>query len=1630
MDFDQYQRYETVRELAEELRRLAQTKVLSILEVGANEHQILGQLLPNDEILYSDVELPEELLADPHFVIVDATDMAEFADEQFDLVVALDVLEHIPNENRLAMLGEMNRVARHACVVCFPYDSRANREAERRANEQYSVIFGNPHIWLLEHIKNGLPSISDTEAALESQGLFYFHFEHGDVQVWEEMIKIISYTYYTPDALPYLDSINSVYIDNLYRHDVGEDNYRTFFVSSRNAKMAKELKKHAMGLFNPPMSDKNLRFLQRCIDDLVRVCQLSIPRDNHHIAMKLYWDDGAGYTEKKSICHRVSLDESGNFEVSYELPTGVQAVRYDPVDGWACLLQGLQILADGAQLPSNVPTNGLQLGNLFFFDTTDPQFNINLPPNTQTLYFCGRIFIYRGLPQMPMLSAVHLALRRYREELDALQMNHEKRGEEIEQLKKRLSAPTLREINLQQEYQRQEQKLFELAASYNNILHSRSWRVTRPLRAVMRLLRGEPAFKTIQTPKIENPVRFCIESLSTDPPLFSVSGWAFSTNGSTDDLSLRIHCDGKDFFVETLYGLAREDVRNSWQDSNALSSGFYAAVLCGGVRKFSVYLRLRVNGKVEEVFLTKVEMPCDDTTAPSFFAMVSGTKVPATALASWVEENVLGEPILEDALYSHSVDIVVPVYNGFSYLETLFSTIPQTKMNYQLIVIDDASHDAQVWPFLQKLAEKDVRIQLHRNDENLGFVKTVNRGLALAENAVVILNTDIELPPLWLERLMRPILLDKKIASATPFTNSGTLCSFPNFGKDSELPVGLTCTQVDEIFYTLRPAYTELPTGVGFCMAMGKKALADVGFLDADTFSRGYGEENDWCQRAIQKGYRNVMVENLFVYHKHGGSFESEEKQALLEKNAKALLQKHPNYNRDVSLFFQVDPAKSFREYALISLMMKHAKAPLHLVFNHDWGGGATAYLDGWCRQAMHDGERVLLVHYNSEHRAHYIVYMQGENEARFRLEKLCDLDILLRQTSLASIRVNELVSYPDLEETLRYILAIKEEESAPLIYYMHDYYSICPTINLVDRNTAHCYLQSSADCAECLKNNPYNFYAQEPSIEKWRSMWQAFLERADDVVTFSESSVEIVRGVYPTVDTLSMMPHEVTPLPFLGRRFKTSQTINIGLMGVLTDIKGRKVLQEMLKLAEEDDRDVRFVLLGYSAVDFSSRHFAETGRYTVSRLPLLVLENDIDVIFIASVWPETFSYTTAEAIQMGLPVASFDLGAQAMHVKKAQDGLVLPMTSIEAAYEALASFAQKQATDRPRHVKNRRVLFVVEHESSSSRYRVDHFREQMILRGVLSDCVLMKNIDPQIAKNYDALVIYRCPHTPALQQMIDEAHSLGRRVFYDVDDYIFDYEMLCEMDFITTEEYKDYEGYSASIRRCMELCDAFLTSTIALADSIDKVMGKPTCVNRNVVSIEMNIASLLALPRPADGKVVLGYFSDANSHKGNLALIEPVLTKVMRENPNVLLKIVGPMEVPTSLKDFGERVLCRAFVDWRELPQLIASVDINLMPLEDSLFHRAETENLWMEAALVKVPTILSDSPELSTIIDDGENGLLCAGIAQFEGALNCLVNNADERRRIGQNAFEWVQGHCTTLVTGEEAIAFVLEK
>lgn len=265
------------------------------------------------------------------------------------------------------------------------------------------------------------------------------------------------------------------------------------------------------------------------------------------------------------------------------------------------------------------------------------------------------------------------------------------------------------------------------------------------------------------------------------------------------------------------------------------------------------------------------------------------------------------------------VSIIIPVYNGLGHLQRLFATLFANTQDegVRFVIVDDCSPDRAVQDFLAAEAKKDGRATLVRNEANLGFVQSVNRGLAMsAGRHCVLLNSDTEVPAGWLERLMRPIEEDPTIASVTPFTNGGWFTAIPIAGSDNrEWVEKFSVSEIDDFVRTLSlPAeFAENPCGTGFCMAMNAQALAAVGGLD-EAFGRGYGEEADWCCRAAAAGYRHVVARDLFVAHFHGGSFDVAEGLRLRAAHVKMLVERHPSYVTNKKAFYAGNGRK-WQEY-------------------------------------------------------------------------------------------------------------------------------------------------------------------------------------------------------------------------------------------------------------------------------------------------------------------------------------------------------------------------------------------------------------------------------------------------------------------------------------------------------------------------------------------------------------------------------------------------------------------------------------------------------------------------------------------------------------------------------------------
>lgn len=635
------------------------------------------------------------------------------------------------------------------------------------------------------------------------------------------------------------------------------------------------------------------------------------------------------------------------------------------------------------------------------------------------------------------------------------------------------------------------------------------------------------------------------------------------------------------------------------------------------------------------------------------------------------------------------VDIVIPVYNAFEFTKKCIETVvSHTDLNINtLLIINDKSSDKQIQPWLDQWASLNshLNIVVKHNQSNLGFVRTVNIGLKHSQNDVLLLNSDTEVTPRWLEKLQKCAYSKGCIATVTPLSNNATLVSVPDFLVENDIPTDMSveeyANKVEECSMHL---YPELPTANGFCMYIKRDAIENVGYFDEVTFGKGYGEENDFCYRCMELGYRHLLCDDTYIYHKGTQSF-NEEKLLLQEKHLKILQKIHPTCFFNTNLFLQKNPLYPIQmniKYVIESNRKKNILMAVHIYQDPPIGniGGTTMHVYDLVKNLQTKYNFHILYHSN---KSFYLTsYFQNSSITKHlgdfpRYTKLnlyndsfynC-LDQLIDVLQIDLIHVHHVLNlYLD-------IFKIAQKKNIPLIYTLHDYYSICPSINLVGKNGKPCHLDSRYDCAKCCLSK---FESKKELITIWRNEFYNCMKTAVKLIAPSQTTKDIYLQYYPELN-INVIGHGITlrkNKEILNTKRTEDLRYNIAFIGGISDLKGLEYMKGLIQKVK--DTNIYIHLYGISSdnlYNIGSNHFIYHGAYNREELVTLLHKDKIQLICLLAIWAETFSYTLSESIYAGIPVVTLDIGAIAERVRKDDLGWVLPYgSSIDKVFETIKS--------------------------------------------------------------------------------------------------------------------------------------------------------------------------------------------------------------------------------------------------------------------------------------------------------------------------------------------------------------------
>ncbi|THU01499.1 methyltransferase domain-containing protein [Lampropedia puyangensis] len=620
---------------------------------------------------------------------------------------------------------------------------------------------------------------------------------------------------------------------------------------------------------------------------------------------------------------------------------------------------------------------------------------------------------------------------------------------------------------------------------------------------------------------------------------------------------------------------------------------------------------------------------------------------------------------------SEIVDIIVPVYKGLADTQLCVESVLASEVGvaYRLIVINDCSPEPEVTQWLRDKAAHEPRITLLENEVNLGFVGTVNRGMRYSDaNDVLLLNSDTEVANDWLGRLRKAAYRSANAGTVTPFSSNATICSYPVFCKDNPLPEGYSTAQLDALFAQTNPGQSvDVPTGVGFCMYIRRDCLQDVGFFDEANFGKGYGEENDFCQRAIVKGWRNLHALDTYVLHTGGVSFgesKSPREQAAME----TLRRLHPTYESQVHAFLQRDPAQQARLAADWQRWTARGALPVILAIHHQRGGGTERHvlelaqtLNG---QAVFlslrptSGQHVLLQVVEHDASTDTCMLSKTWSVVFDTVHERDKLLALLKAMGVSHVHYHHLLGHGKLAWELPQLLGVGYD------FTTHDFYSFCTNITMTGRK-GHYDVDAQGEC--CGGVHPTPIPPVDESIQAWRIRNRLLLEGARFVLSPGLDAADRIHRFAPQAN-LRFAPHTDIDLMALPqpqpRQLQPHQPLRIAVIGAISVIKGADVLEEAALLAKKQGLPLEFHLIG-----FAYRHLQTApasalkvhGQYDDKDLPALLQRIAPDLVWLPAQWPETYSYTLSSALQAGLPVVVPDLGAFAERVANRLWSWVLP---------------------------------------------------------------------------------------------------------------------------------------------------------------------------------------------------------------------------------------------------------------------------------------------------------------------------------------------------------------------------------
>jgi glycosyltransferase involved in cell wall biosynthesis len=932
-------------------------------------------------------------------------------------------------------------------------------------------------------------------------------------------------------------------------------------------------------------------------------------------------------------------------------------------------------------------------------------------------------------------------------------------------------------------------------------------------------------------------------------------------------------------------------------------------------------------------------------------------------------------------------DVVIVVHRDFEATQKCICSVlaDRTFPLARIIVIDDRSPEPNLSALLRELAAEG-QIYLIRNRRHLGVAASANIGIKAAErHDVVLLNSHIEVPAGWLSRLIAHAYAQRNIATVSPLSDATAIQGGPMASGETPVAIDEACRVVN----VGRSA--DGPATMDHCVYIRRAALLAVGDV----------MQQDFCARATASGWQHRFACDTFI----------------------PAANPRPHAVAEAILPFQ---------FAVTAALFRKSRLPVILMVSHYFGGGVRRHIDTLVdryRDTMH----VLMLEGTDRGATLSVPSLPDHPVLTLPSDRLDDLITILRSANVSRLHIHHLLQI-DMD-----IRALIHRLGVPFDVTVHDYYAICPQVNLLRwPEGLYCGEPGPAACNTCIASQSSH---GARDIVSWRRdrAWQ-FMD-ADRVICPSQD-VKTRLDRHGLGQRAIVVLHEqqtetvwTTHLPAF-----SGEPLRVVLLGVLANQKGARAVAEVAEAVAPGTIELH--LVGHLEPSFPKpavKLIKATGKYRESDLPMLLERIDPHVLWLPSSTPESYSFTLSTAIATGLPIVATDFGSFTErlagrphtwlvdHRASSKDWL----TVFDAVRTTLVQRVAQPSAARAVVVSD----FYEDHYLSPAPRQASVRRSQRpkiaivperFGNGGLTPCAyirLLQPLDhPAISRGFDVILAdaetifdydidiivtqrHAISDVETADRLADHAHRTGAKLVFDLDDDLLSIPA-------THPDAETLRPLANAVRRMLTVSDTVWVSTPGLAERLASI--RPDAV---VIENRLDERIWIDGPAPApfwDDPIRILCMGTA-THDQDFAIIEPALARLKADyGDRIAVDILGMTnrsELPSGLNRIGPTThgsrSYPGFVNWLTSNQ--PRWHIGLAPLLDTPFNRSKSSIKALDYAAMGLVVLASDTPVYRGSIADGPAGQLVPNDHRaWHAALDWLIRNQSLRETGAIRAYE----------------------